>query len=39
MPNLDRIAEAFIDLETQEVPNIAETVRKYELVPYTLRNK
>ena len=39
MPNLHRIPEALADLETQEVPNIAETARKYDLVPYTLGNR
>ena len=29
MPNLDRIPEAIADLDTQEVPNITETVRKH----------
>ena len=39
MPNLHRIPEAITDLETQEVPNIAETTRKYGLVPHTLGNQ
>ena len=39
MPNLHRIPEVIADLETQEVPNITETVRKYDLVPYTLGNR
>ena len=39
MPNLHRIPEAIADLETQEVPNIAETARKYGLVPHTLGNQ
>ena len=39
MPNLDRIPEALADLETQEVPNIAETARRHGLVAYTLGNR
>ena len=35
MPNLDRIPEAIADLDTQEVPNIRETARKYGVVRKT----
>lgn len=39
MPNLDRIPEAIADLDTQEVPNIRETARKYGVVRKTLGNR
>ena len=39
MPNLDRIPEAIADLDTQEVPNVRETARKYGVVRKTLGNR
>ena len=39
MPNLDRIPEEIADLDTQEVPNIRETARKYKVDRKTLGNR
>jgi len=39
MPNLDRIPEAIADLESQEVPDLTATAKKYGLVRKTLENR
>jgi hypothetical protein len=39
MRNLDRIPEAIADLESQELPNVAATARKYDIERTTLRNR
>ena len=39
MPNLDRIPEAIADLESQEVPDLTTTAKKYGLVRKTLENR
>ena len=39
MRNLDRIDAAIADLNTQEVPNVSATARKYDLERTTLRNR
>ena len=38
MPNLDRIPEAIADLESQEVPDLTATAKKYSVVRKTLEN-
>jgi Tc5 transposase DNA-binding domain len=39
MRNLDRIDTAIADLNTQEVPNVSATARKYDIEGTTLRNR
>jgi len=39
MPNLDRIPEAIADLESQEVPDLTATAKKYGVVRKTLENR
>ena len=39
MPNLDRIPEAIADLESQEVPDLTATAKKYGIVRKTLENR
>jgi hypothetical protein len=39
MPNLYRIPEAIADLDTQEVPNVTATAKRYGLHPKTLENR
>ena len=39
MPNIDCIAEAIVDLESQEVPNVKATAEKHNVVRKTLENQ
>jgi hypothetical protein len=39
MRNLDRIAEAIADLDSQEVPNVKATAEKYDIERTTLANR